>query len=182
MIKTMLGSVREFKKPTILTLILIILEVFIEVLIPFYTADLVNRIKAGNDMHDVVRLGLILVLMAVLSLSCGALAGFAGARASAGFARNLRRDIFARIQMFSFQNIDHFSAPSLVTRMTTDIGYVQMAFMMTIRMAVRAPLMLVFYGRQSRDDFCCCDSGASVWPDHDCPQGHAGISCGFQKV
>lgn len=144
MIKTMLGSVREFKKPTILTLILIILEVFIEVLIPFYTADLVNRIKAGNDMHDVVRLGLILVLMAVLSLSCGALAGFAGARASAGFARNLRRDIFARIQMFSFQNIDHFSAPSLVTRMTTDIGYVQMAFMMTIRMAVRAPLMLVF--------------------------------------
>ena len=144
MIKTMLGSVREFKKPTILTLLLIIGEVFIEVLIPFYTAELVNRIKAGVEMQSVVRLGLILVVMALLSLACGAAAGFAGARASAGFARNLRRDIFERIQHFSFENIDRFSAPSLVTRMTTDIGYVQMAFMMTIRAAVRAPLMLVF--------------------------------------
>lgn len=144
MIKTMLGSVREFKKPTILTLLLIIGEVFIEVLIPFYTAELVNRIKAGVEMQSVVRLGLVLVLMALLSLACGAAAGFAGARASAGFARNLRRDIFERIQRFSFENIDRFSAPSLVTRMTTDIGYVQMAFMMTIRAAVRAPLMLVF--------------------------------------
>ncbi|MBQ9662462.1 MAG: ABC transporter ATP-binding protein [Oscillospiraceae bacterium] len=144
MIKTILGSVREFKKPTILTLLLIIGEVFIEVLIPFYTAELVNRIKAGVEMSSVVKLGLILVLMAVLSLGCGALAGFAGARASAGFARNLRRDIFERVQSFSFQNIDHFSTPSLVTRMTTDISYVQMAFMMTIRAAVRSPLMLVF--------------------------------------
>ena len=144
MIKTMLGSVREFKKPTILTLLLIIGEVFIEVLIPFYTAELVNRIKAGVEMQSVVRLGLVLVVMALLSLACGAAAGFAGARASAGFARNLRRDIFERIQHFSFENIDRFSAPSLVTRMTTDIGYVQMAFMMTIRAAVRAPLMLVF--------------------------------------
>ena len=140
----MLGSVREFKKPTILTLLLIIGEVFIEVLIPFYTAELVNRIKAGVEMQSVVRLGLILVVMALLSLACGAAAGFAGARASAGFARNLRRDIFERIQHFSFENIDRFSAPSLVTRMTTDIGYVQMAFMMTIRAAVRAPLMLIF--------------------------------------
>ena len=140
----MLGSVREFKKPTILTLLLIIGEVFIEVLIPFYTAELVNRIKAGVEMQSVVRLGLVLVVMALLSLACGAAAGFAGARASAGFARNLRRDIFERIQHFSFENIDRFSAPSLVTRMTTDIGYVQMAFMMTIRAAVRAPLMLVF--------------------------------------
>ena len=144
MIKTMLGSVREFKKPAIVTLLLIIGEVFIEVLIPFYTAELVNRIKAGVEMQSVVRLGLILVVMALLSLACGAAAGFAGARASAGFARNLRRDIFERIQHFSFENIDRFSAPSLVTRMTTDIGYVQMAFMMTIRAAVRAPLMLVF--------------------------------------
>ena len=144
MIKTMLGSVREFKKPTILTLLLIIGEVFIEVLIPFYTAELVNRIKAGVEMQSVVRLGLILVVMALLSLACGAAAGFAGARASAGFARNLRRDIFERIQHFSFEYIDRFSAPSLVTRMTTDIGYVQMAFMMTIRAAVRAPLMLIF--------------------------------------
>ncbi len=144
MIRTMLGSVREFKKPTILTLLLIIGEVFIEVLIPFYTANLVNQIKAGAEMSSVVRLGLILVLMAVLSLACGGFAGFTGARASAGFARNLRRDIYEKVQSFSFQNIDHFSAPSLVTRMTTDIGYVQMAFMMTIRAAVRAPLMLIF--------------------------------------
>ena len=140
----MLGSVREFRKPTILTLLLIIGEVFIEVLIPFYTAELVNRIKAGVEMRSVVQLGLILVLMALVSLACGGAAGFTGARASAGFARNLRRDIFEKIQHFSFENIDRFSAPSLVTRMTTDIGYVQMAFMMTIRAAVRAPLMLVF--------------------------------------
>ena len=144
MIKTMLRSVREFRKPTILTLLLIIGEVFIEVLIPFYTAELVNRIKAGVEMRAVVQLGLILVLMALVSLACGGAAGFTGVRASAGFARNLRRDIFEKIQHFSFENIDRFSAPSLVTRMTTDIGYVQMAFMMTIRAAVRAPLMLVF--------------------------------------
>ena len=140
----MLRSVREFRKPTILTLLLIIGEVFIEVLIPFYTAELVNRIKAGVEMRAVVQLGLILVLMALVSLACGGAAGFTGVRASAGFARNLRRDIFEKIQHFSFENIDRFSAPSLVTRMTTDIGYVQMAFMMTIRAAVRAPLMLVF--------------------------------------
>ena len=144
MIKTMLGSLREYKKPTILTLILIIGEVFIEVLIPFYTANLVNRIKAGAEMRSVVSLGLILVLMALISLFCGGAAGLAGANASVGFAKNLRRDIYEKIQAFSFENIDRFSTPSLVTRMTTDIGYVQMAFMMTIRAAVRSPLMLVF--------------------------------------
>ncbi|MCR5089846.1 MAG: ABC transporter ATP-binding protein/permease [Oscillospiraceae bacterium] len=144
MIRTILGSVREFKKPTVLTLLFIIGEVLIEVLIPFYTADLVNRIKAGAELRSVVTLGLVLVLMAVLSLCCGSAAGFTGARASAGFARNLRHDIFARVQSFSFENIDRFSAPSLVTRMTTDITAVQMAFMMSIRVAVRAPLMLIF--------------------------------------
>ncbi|MBR6397608.1 MAG: ABC transporter ATP-binding protein, partial [Lachnospiraceae bacterium] len=144
MIKTMLKSLREFKKPTVLTLLLIVGEVFIEVLIPFYTADLVNRIKAGVEMRSVVGLGLILVLMAFLSLACGAAAGITCAKASTGFARNLRRDIYEKIQSFSFEDIDRFSTPSLVTRMTTDIGYVQMAFMMAIRMAVRSPLMLVF--------------------------------------
>ena len=144
MIKTMLGSLREYRKPTLLTLLFIIAEVIIEVLIPFRTAELVNRIKAGTEMSVVLHQGMILVLMAVLSLSCGSGAGFTGARASAGFAKNLRRDIFERIQAFSFENIDRFSTPSLVTRMTTDIGYVQMAFMMSIRAAVRAPLMLVF--------------------------------------
>ena len=144
MIRTMLSSLREFKKPTVWTMVLIIGEVFIEVLIPFYTARLVNMIKAGTEMRQVVALGLVLVVMAVLSLSCGAGAGFTGARASTGFARNLRRDIFARIQSFSFENIDQFSTPSLVTRLTTDITNVQMAFMMATRLAVRAPLMLVF--------------------------------------
>ena len=143
-IKTFLKCVREYKLPTILTLILIIGEVAIEVLIPFYTADLVNDIKAGVPMNEVVRLGLILVVMAVLSLACGGGAGFFGARASAGFARNVRRDVFERIQRFSFENIDRFSTASLVTRMTTDITNVQMAFMMAIRIAVRAPLLFVF--------------------------------------
>ena len=144
LIKTMLASLREFKKPTVMTLVLIVCEVFIEVLIPFYTARLVNMIKAGTAMGEVVKLGLILVLMAVISLSCGAGAAFAGARASTGFARNLRRDIFEKIQSFSFENVDAFSTPSLVTRLTTDIGNVQMAFMMSTRLAVRAPLMLIF--------------------------------------
>ena len=143
-IKTFLKCIREYKLPTILTLVLIIGEVAIEVLIPFYTADLVNDIKAGVPMGEVVRLGLILVVMAVLSLACGGGAGFFGARASAGFARNVRRDVFERIQRFSFENIDRFSTASLVTRMTTDITNVQMAFMMAIRIAVRSPLMFIF--------------------------------------
>ena len=143
-IKTFIKCIREFKLPTILTLVFIIAEVFIEVLIPTYTADLVNDIKAGAPMSEVVRLGLILVVMALISLACGGGAGFMGARASAGFARNVRRDVFERVQSFSFENIDRFSTASLVTRLTTDITNVQMAFMMTIRAAVRSPLMFVF--------------------------------------
>ncbi len=144
MIKTMLKSLREFKKPAFLTLALMVVEVLIDVLIPFYTADLVNRVKAGVPMNEVLVPGLILVVMAILSLLCGGAAGVTGSRASAGFARNLRADLFSRIQTFSFENIDRFSAPSLVTRLTTDIQYVQMAFMMAIRLAVRAPLMFLF--------------------------------------
>ena len=140
----MLNSLREYKKPTVLTLLLIIGEVLIEVLIPFYTARLVNQIKAGVEMKYVVSLGLVLVVMAVISLGCGGAAGLTGARASAGFAKNLRGDLFRKIQDFSFGNIDRFSTSSLVTRLTTDITYVQMAFMMCIRIAVRAPLMLLF--------------------------------------
>ena len=144
MIKTMLKSLREFKKPTFLTLALMVAEVLIDVLIPFYTADLVNRVKAGVPMNEVLVPGLMLVVMALLSLVCGGAAGVTGSRASAGFARNLRADLFSRIQTFSFENIDRFSPPSLVTRLTTDIQYVQMAFMMAIRLAVRAPLMFLF--------------------------------------
>ena len=144
MIKTFVKCIREYKTPTILTLFLIVLEVFLEVLIPTRTADLVNAIKAGQPMGQVVQMGLILVGMALLSLTCGGGAGFMGAKASAGFAKNVRGDVFRRIQRFSFENIDKFSTASLVTRRTTDITNVQRAFMMTIRAAVRAPLMFVF--------------------------------------
>ena len=144
MIKTFIKCIREYKLPTILTLSVIVFEVFIEVLIPFFTAELVNDIKASAPMREVLRMGLILVGMAMLSLLCGASGGFFGSKASAGFARNVRRDVFERIQSFSFENIDRFSTASLVTRLTTDITNVQMAFMMSIRAAVRAPLMFLF--------------------------------------
>ncbi len=144
MIKTFLKSIREFKTPTILTLLMIVGEVFIEVLIPFRTAALVNGIKAGMPMSQLLRLGLILVAMALVSLCFGGGAAVMGSKASAGFARNLRSDVFRRIQGFSFENIDKFSTASLVTRLTTDVGYVRMAFMMTIRAAVRSPLMFIF--------------------------------------
>ncbi len=142
--RKLLPSVREFKRPAILTIVLIVLEVFIEVVIPFLTADMVNAIKDGAPLEGVVKTGLFLVVLALLSLSCGASAGYTGSKASAGFARNLRHDIYCRVQDFSFENIDRFSTASLVTRMTTDIGNVQMAFMMIIRIAIRAPLMFVF--------------------------------------
>ena len=144
MIKKLASCVREYKLPTILTLIFIVGEVFLEVLIPFNTADLVNAIKAGVSMSAVVKTGGLLVLMAMLSLCCGGAAGYFAAKASAGFAKNLRHDIFSRVQAFSFENIDHFSSASLVTRMTTDVVNTQMAFMMVIRIAVRAPLMFLF--------------------------------------
>ena len=144
MIKKLAASIREFRRPAVLTLVFIVFEVFLEVLIPFITADLVNDIKAGAAIADVARTGLLLVLMAVLSLACGGGAGFTSAKAASGFARNLRHDVFEKIQSFSFENIDKFSNASLVTRMTTDVGNVQMAFMMIIRAAVRAPLMFIF--------------------------------------
>ena len=144
MIKKLLESVREFRKPTVITFILMVFEVFIEVLIPFITAVLVNAIKAGAALDSVVKTGLILVGMAFLSLACGSLGGFTCSRASAGFAKNLRHDVFARVQGFSFENIDRFSTASLVTRLTTDIQNVQFAYMMLIRTAIRAPLMFLF--------------------------------------
>ena len=143
-IKTLAKCLREYKKATILTLIFIALEVFVEVLIPFRTADMVNMIKAGTDMPIVLRQGIILVVMALVSMSCGAVAARTCADAASGFARNVRRDMYVRIQDFSFHNIDKFSSASLVTRMTTDVNNVQMTFMMLIRTAIRSPLMFVF--------------------------------------
>ncbi len=144
MIKKLAGSIREYKLPSILTLVFIIGEVIIECLIPFMTADLVNRIKAGDEISSVIRTGLLLILMAILSLCCGGIAGFTCAKASAGFAKNLRHDVFSRIQTYSFTNIDKFSTSSLVTRLTTDITNTQMAYMMIIRTAVRSPFMFTF--------------------------------------
>ena len=144
MIKTLAKSIREFKRPSILTFILIVGEVIIECIIPFVTADLVNKIKNGVDIKTIVYTGVILAVMAIVSLCCGGLAGVTSAKASAGFARNLRKDIFGRIQTYSFENIDRFSSSSLVTRLTTDITNVQMSYLVIIRTAVRSPLMFVF--------------------------------------
>lgn len=144
MLRKLSKCVREYKKPTILTLLFIIVEAVIEIFIPFITANLVNDIKGGAQIDTVVKSGLILTLLALLSLTAGGLAGFTSARASAGFARNLRKDIFDKVQTYTFENIDKFSSSSLVTRMTTDVSNVQMSFMMIIRIAVRSPLMLIF--------------------------------------
>ena len=137
-------SLREYKGVSILTPILVSLEVVMECIIPFITAQLVNEIKAGCSMDVILRYGGLLVLMAALSLLFGALAGLTCSTASCGLARNLRHDIFHAVQGFSFENIDHFLTSSLVTRMTTDVTNVQFAFMMIIRLAIRSPLMLVF--------------------------------------
>ncbi len=144
MLRKLTKSIREFKTPTILTFMFIVFEVIIECLIPFMTAELVNKVQAGTDMPTIVKTGALLIVMAIISLCCGGIAGFTSAKASAGFARNLRHDIFHRVQTYSFENIDKFSSSSLVTRMTTDITNVQQAYLMTIRTAVRAPLMLIF--------------------------------------
>ena len=148
MLKKLAKCVREYKREAILTLILMVGEAIIETLIPFVTATyLINKIQEQGkdlDMGYILAVGGVLALMALASLTCGGLAGFTSARASAGFSKNLRHDIFAKIQSFSFGNIDKFSSASLVTRITTDVQNVQMAFMMIIRTAVRSPLMLIF--------------------------------------
>ncbi len=144
MLKRLSKCVREYKTPALLTLLFIIGEAVIEAIIPFLTARLVNEIKGGVDMAELIRLGAVLVLLALMSLSCGGLAGFTSAKAATGFAKNVRHDLFHKVQEFSFENIDKFSSSSLVTRMTTDVNNVQMAFMMMIRIAVRSPLMLIF--------------------------------------
>ena len=137
-------SIRQYKKESILSLIFIIGEVILEVVIPFITAELVNNFRDGAEMGTILRTGVLIAGAAVFSLLCGALAGNFSAKASAGFAGNLRADLFSKVQKFSFGNIDKFSTSSLVTRMTTDITTVQNAYMMMIRIAVRAPLMFAF--------------------------------------
>lgn len=144
MIKRLAKSLREYKRAAIATPILVTGEVVIEVLIPFVTANLIDAINTGAQVTSILQAGLVLLVMAVASLAFGTAAGITCSRAAAGFAKNLRKDMFYNIQTFSFATIDRFSTPSLVTRMTTDVTNVQMSFMMIIRTAIRAPMMIVF--------------------------------------
>lgn len=143
MLKKLARSIREYKKHTIFTPLLMIGEVALECTIPLFTARLINALEAGCDMALVLRYGVLLVIMAICSMCCGIFSGWFAATASSGFAKNLRHDLFVKVQSFSFSNIDQFSTSSLVTRLTTDVQRVQMAFQMLIRIAVRAPLMLI---------------------------------------
>ena len=141
--RKLLKSVREYKKQAFLAPVLVTLEVLLEVLIPLLMANIIDIGIMEGDMDYIIKMGIVLVIMAMLSLAFGAKAGQVAAVAAAGYAKNLRHDIFYKIQEFSFGNIDHFSTSSLVTRLTTDITNVQMAFMFTIRMLARAPIMVV---------------------------------------
>lgn len=144
MIKRLLKSVREFKKDALLTPLFVVLEVVMEVIIPLVMALLIDKGIDGQDMAAIWKYGIILVLCAMLALVFGAAAGTFAARASTGFARNLRHDMYYNVQNFSFSNIDKFSTGSIVTRLTTDVTNVQNAFQMCTRIAVRCPVMLVF--------------------------------------
>ncbi|UWO54541.1 ABC transporter ATP-binding protein/permease [Catenibacterium mitsuokai] len=144
MIRVLKKSIREYKRDSILTPILVAFESLTECFLPLMVATLVNKMQNGCDLSVIVKYGVILIIMACFSLLFGALAGITAANASAGFGKNLRKDLFVAVQNFSFENIDRFSASSLVTRMTTDVTNVQMAYMMIIRTVIRAPLMLIF--------------------------------------
>ena len=143
-VKKLAGCIREYKRVSLITPFLIVFEVVLECIIPFIVADLVNAIQDGCDIGTLVSTGLMLTVLALLSLAFGAAAGKTCSTASCGLAKNLRHDMFDSVQSFSFENIDKFSTSSLVTRLTTDVANVQMAYMMIIRTAVRCPLMFVF--------------------------------------
>ncbi len=143
MIKTLAKSLREYKKQTILTPLFMTLEVIFEVIIPFLMAEMIDHMT-GESMQPILRYGAVLFVIAMLSLTSGVLAARFSSTAACGFAKNMRQDIFFRVQDFAFQDIDKFSASSLVTRMTTDVANVQNAFGMVIRMGFRAPLMMIF--------------------------------------
>ena len=144
MVKEIAGSLREYKRPSIATPILVTFEVLMEVLIPFVIAILVNRIQEGAGLDVILKYGAVLIAMAAASLVFGVCSGAACASASSGLAKNLRKDMFYKIQTYSFQNIDKFNVSSLITRMTTDVTNVQNAYMLLIRLVVRSPLMLIF--------------------------------------
>lgn len=146
MVKTLLKSVRQYKKPSIITPIFMLIEAFCECLMPFLMSQMINEdaLASSGAMSHILKYGLILVLLAAISLTSGALAGKFAAQASCGFATNLRHDLFYKVQKFSFANVDKFSTSSLVTRLTTDVTNVQMAYQMSLRIAIRVPLQFLF--------------------------------------
>ena len=143
MLKTLGKSVREYKKPALLTPLLVTLEVIMEVVIPLLMANLIDKGIYAGQMNEILKIGVMLVVASLLSLAFGILSGITASKASAGFAKNLRKDLYYKIQDFSFTNIDKFSTSRIVTRLTTDVSYVQMAFQMLTRIVVRTPLMLI---------------------------------------
>ncbi|MBE6723724.1 MAG: ABC transporter ATP-binding protein [Ruminococcaceae bacterium] len=144
MLKRLARCIGQYRIFAVVTPLLMLGEAAIECYMPFVIANLINEINAGCEMEKIVKNGVVLLILALCSMAFGGSAGFTAARASSGFARNLRRELFGRVQEFSFENIDRFSSASLVTRMTTDVTNVQMSFMMIIRGAIRSPLMLIF--------------------------------------
>ena len=146
MIKTLLKSVREFKFVSVITPLLVFFEVILECIIPFVIAEMVELIETHDtvNIYTVLKYGAVVVLLALFSLAFGTIAGITAAKASCGFAKNLRHDLYYSVQDFSFENIDKFSTSSLVTRLTTDVNNVQNAYMMIIRMAIRSPFMFIF--------------------------------------
>ena len=143
-VRALLGSVREYKKPSLLCPVFVVLEVLMEVLVPGVMALMIDKGMSGGSIGYILKIGAVLLVMSMMALVFGILAGTNAARASAGMARNLRKDMFHHIQEFSFSNIDRFSPSSLVTRLTTDITNVQNAYQMVIRIAIRGPIMLCF--------------------------------------
>jgi len=144
MLKTLGKSVREYKKSALITPVFVTVEVVLEVIIPLLMADLIDDGIYTGQMNVILKIGLQLVLASILSLVFGCLSGITASKASAGFAKNLRQDLYYKVQEYSFANIDKFSTASIITRLTTDVSNVQMAFQMLTRIVVRTPLMLVF--------------------------------------
>lgn len=144
MIKKLAASVREYKTPSILAPSFVVMEVIIEVIVPLLMAKLIDFGIMKTDLPYIIKVGVLIVILCILSLLCGALAGKFAAKAAAGFAKNLRHDLYYKMQTFSFSNIDKFSTSSLVTRLTTDVTNVQNAYMMIVRIAVRSPSMIIF--------------------------------------
>ena len=160
MLKTLLAQVKEYKKAAILTPLLVVIEVILEVTIPFLMSLIIDRGINNNDMDAVIKIGIMMLIASFVSLSAGGLAGKYAAKASTGFAKNLRKAMYYNIQNFSFANIDKYSTAGLVTRLMTDVTNVQNAFQMIIRMCIRAPLMMIgaMVMAFTINAFCCCNN------------------------